>query len=357
MPNQKEIATIEVGGTKYEDWQTISVEVAYPGVHRTAVFTVSEGNPPAKTRRARQISTGDECTVSLGGKLILTGYVVSRQTFADGNNHAVLIEAYGKPSDAVRTSVIKEKGQWRDKTIVDIAKEVYGAQDINVVTKGKTDNMNIKFEDVQLHQGESPFHLVERLARARMVWIGDDKDGNLVLDGGTQTYDGPSLTEGENIQWLRVSIRDVELMKEINVYGQSYANDDKWGREASESKAKISDDRVKRNKPFKLFLERPGSPKTLQKDVQIRAQFEKAWRASTAIEAEVGVQGWFKPGGGDLWEAGPQEPVRLNTAMGMVNQLLLIQKVVFKQDDQQGTMTILTMVDPLSFNGAAAQFE
>jgi prophage tail gpP-like protein len=256
MPNEKEIATIEINGTRYRDWETVAVEAAYPNVHRTAIFTVSE-REPAGHLAASQIKPQDECTIRLGDDTVLTGYVVQRQGFLDANNHAVLIEAYSKPSDGVRTSHVPGTVQWKGKTIVEIAREVYKPLGVNVITRGREDGLKFKIPDVQLMLGESAFHLVERLARDLMVWIGDDEKGQLVLDGGADSSTGgPRLAEGENIKWIRATIQDKELMSGNFVFAQSTANDKTWGRETTELKAESKEPRMKRYKPYVVLNER-----------------------------------------------------------------------------------------------------
>ena len=92
-------------------------------------------------------------------------------------------------------------------------------------------------------------------------------------------------------------------------------------------------------------------------DVELkrRLDFEKAWRSGTKIQCEIGVYGWHKPGGG-LWRAAPDEIVSVKAPSAMLGQDLAVQKLVFSQDTNRGTITTLQLVNLEFYFGTGVQF-
>ena len=357
--NPREVAMIIVNGTNYTEWENVMVHVEFPGIFRMFRFSVSEQDPAVKRFADLQIKPQDKCEVYLGGELAVSGYVYERQTYYDANRHGVQIAGQSLPGDTVRSSVMEEGGQFNNQNLLQIAKKLYKPYGINVVTKGDTSGMMLQFDDAQVQPGESPFHMLERLARARAVWIGDNASGDLVLFGGMQGEQGggAALVEGENIQWARITIDDLELVQHGTVLSQGNGTDDVWGRDVSSPQAEFNM-KFNRYKPYKMQLERGASNSKIMQELQLRARYERNWRAGTYIIAEIGVQGWFKPNGG-LWEATPvdQQPVFVHSPMAMIDDMLAVKKVTWTQDNENGTMTTLELVDPSHYNGQGIQFD
>jgi prophage tail gpP-like protein len=362
MPKPEETAIITVNGAEYREWESVTVHLEFPGIFRTFRFSVSEQSPGALTMSKLQLKPGDQAQVHLGGELAITGYIYERQTVLDAGRHAVLLVGQSLPGDTTRTSIdhtkLGEKGQFRDKSLVQIATELLKPYGIKVVTKGDSSKMNIPFEDAQVMPGESPFHMIERLARRSAAFIGDDNAGNFVLyggeSGGAQAGSGAALIEGENIQSERVVITDMELINPGIAMGQAWGTDQKWGRDVAQQELRQKGSAT-RYKPYLFLMERSLGPQRLQQELKMRLDYEMAWRDVTKISAEIDVYGWHKPGGG-LWQAAPDELVYVNSPSAMVSENLAVQAITFTQTNEGGTMTKLTCVNPAFYFGAGVQF-
>jgi prophage tail gpP-like protein len=271
----------------------------------------------------------------------------------DAHRHGVLIAGQSRPGDSTRTAIDTKQngGQYSGQSLRQIATQVFQQLGINVKFAGNSQALDSTIDDAQVQPTESHFHFVERLARGR-AWIGDDVQGNLVLYGGLDGGgSGPALVEGENIQWARVTINDLSIIKEGEVYAQGPCTDKNWGASCTEPSVPFNMN-FPRTKPYKLLLERGASNSKIMEELKYRARYEIAWRLGTQIRAEIGVYGWFAPNGG-LWQPLPinEQTVNVYSPMAMLNTPLAIQALTFSQDNEAGTMTTLELVDPGHFYG------
>src|SRR5215471_14296535 len=107
MPDPREIATILIEGKKFEDWETVWVHLEHPSRWRSFRFSVSEGNPMAKSLSDLQIVPGMVAQILLAGTSVITAYVVERQAYYDSNRHTVMLSGRSKVADLSRTSIMQ----------------------------------------------------------------------------------------------------------------------------------------------------------------------------------------------------------------------------------------------------------
>src|SRR5262245_13763836 len=95
MPNPDEVGTLLVGGRRFEDFETVMVQLrwadAFP-LFRFSTADVAEA-PPDWTKL--QFKPGDPCSIYLGGHLALNGVILTRQTVYAAEHHAVQLEGVG----------------------------------------------------------------------------------------------------------------------------------------------------------------------------------------------------------------------------------------------------------------------
>jgi prophage tail gpP-like protein len=357
-PQEKCIITL--GGGQFEDWERVEVTLEFPGQFRRFSVSISEESPTPTTRAAQQIAPGMQCTVTLAGELIITGYVYERQTVMDATTHAVQITGQSVAGDTTRTSIdtdkLSGKGQFENKSMVEIAEEVLQPYGISVAQKtGDEEGMNAKFKSEQVARGESPFHLLERLARSAAVHIGDTESGMYAFHGvgGGPSGGGGALVEGENIQFMRLVVSDMTLLNQYIVLGQGQADDKTWGRKTAQRELREGGE-ASRYKPGLWMLERGFSNNNIDAELKRRLLYERAWRAGVQVQGEVGVYGWLKPGGG-LWQPGPKELVYVHAPSAMVEESLAARKIVFSQDNARGTMTTIELVTKEFLTGGGVQ--
>jgi prophage tail gpP-like protein len=351
MPaNPSEIATVVINGQNIKDWETVWVHLEFPSRWRSFRFGVSEFDP----NFAIQIKPGMVCQIMLAGIPVIAAYVIERQAYFDAERHGVMISGQSKVSDLTGTSVMKEGGQYTNQTLQQIASDVCKPFGINVTTRGSGQYMSLPFDNAQVMISESPYHFIERLSRMRACFLADDKDGNLVIDGGGDFASGPALVQGQNIKWARATFTDMPLKDRNIVLGESTATDDKWGTDNNQSKATATNPNVQRYKPLKFIAPRSLGPQNMKQELRAAAQFETAWQDSTALRVEVGVQGWLAPGGG-LWDIAQQ--VDVVSPMLPIQEGLVTQQVTFTQSNEEGTMTVLELVNARAMNPGEYQVD
>lgn len=360
MPIAEEMAVIEVQGRRFENWETVWVHREFPGEYAKFRFTFSEEDPAKAAWTLLQIKPGDFCKIWLAGELAVTGFVYERQAFAEANTHGVLVQGQSLPGDTTLTSIMEESSSLNGKNLIEQAKVLFRPYNIGVVAQGEQKWITLPFDRVQISPGESPSHFIEKQARKRAAFVGDDENGNLVIHGGNSSS-LPSgamaaLIEGENIQWERSTIIDLEAMSMGLAFGESYQNDPHWGKKYNRSKYVVMNPKVTRYKPYKFQVENTLNPLMFEKELEIRAKYEMAWRDGTQVILDVGVYGWLKPTGG-LWKCGPDKAVSVHAPMMMITEDLICREVTFKQDNQEGTMTVLKLVNQAAYNASGVAFQ
>lgn len=149
------------------------------------------------------------------------------------------------------------------------------------------------FKDVQVAPGETPFNFLDRLARQRGLYLGDDEGGNLLALAGVQGAGG-GLVEGQNIKALRAVFRDDFQFSKVVAIGQRNGDDKEWGKNVSQIVAAVENPNATRYLPFKFFAERPVT----KRDLEIRANYEAQFNLAMSIEVTVVVCGWLRSAGG-----------------------------------------------------------
>jgi len=364
MPLPEEICEITVGGNRYRDWKTVEVALEFPGLFRRFALSVTEqvnaGGVPFNFA-SLQIKPADECKVTLGGELAVSGFVYERQTAMNATTHGVQILGQSRVGDTTLGSIdhkaAGQNGQYEDKSLVTIATDVLKPYGIKVEQKGDTGPMNEPLKDVQVRVNETPHQLIERLARVKGVFIGDDAQGNMILYGGLKGQSsapasGSVLVEGENIEQMRVIITDRQLANPYIAMGQASADDKTWGKKTAQREYRVEG--KGRYRPAILPMERGMSRDRIDVELKRRIDFEKAWREGTQIQAEIVVYGWHKPGGG-LWRAAPDEIVSVHSPSALLGQDLAVHKLIFSQDSARGTITTLSLLNLEYYLGSELQ--
>jgi prophage tail gpP-like protein len=337
MPNPDEVATLDVRGRRFDDWQSVWVQSRYAEAYPHFRFTAAERDPVPELWTTLQFKPGDDCAVYLGGQLAIAGVITKRQVAYDANNHAVQLEGKGFTWWAARSSVIHETGNFDGKTFEQVAREVIAPYGVGVETVGKLNA--IPFKQLQVNPGETVWDFLERIARPRGIVMGSNPEGRfLLIDYHTGTV-VENLIEGSNILRCQCIIQQEFTFQDYLVRAQTGASDDNAGTEASEQECSVGGTAVRRS----VLLTPAEQPVWSKGEVCDRAKNEAIWHEGTIIEATITVQGWLRAGKA-LWHAG--DDVLVKSPMAMLDQVLKIQTATFTQDRESGTLTTLDLVPP-----------
>jgi prophage tail gpP-like protein len=337
MPNPQEVASIVVGGRRFDDWESVWVQHRWTEQYPLFRFTAAERDPVPELWQTLQFKPQDECAIYLGGMLAINGVILTRQVAYDANSHGVMLQGVGIQWYVGRASVLDEKGNFDEMTFEQIARKVIAPFGVGIHVIGSLNAT--PFKRLQVNPGETVWDFLERLARVRGIILGSDHLGNFLLIGDHAGSLIGSLIEGVNILKCQCVIAVENMFSEYWVRAQTAASDDQHGRQASEQECKVPGT-AKRYSPLLTPAEQPVWNLA---EVCDRASNEALWHEGTIIQATITVQGWFNPAGG-LWAAGADVIVR--SPMAMLDMVLKVQTATFTQDRNSGTLTMLDLVAP-----------
>jgi prophage tail gpP-like protein len=350
MPKPTEIATLTVNGQTFEDWEFVMVRRPFGDSYHYFQFSAAERDPAIVKPSNKladwtklQFKPGDLCTVKLAGQLAITGFIETRQVAYDANSHGVMLLGKSYTANAAKSSVDSKTGNFDQKTIQQVASEVWGQYGVPVKVIGTVDST--PFDKLQNNKGESCWDFTERIARDRCARLSVDSFGNLLLVGDHSSPIVAGLVEGKNILSCQCIMDAAMVFEQYDVHASSQASDDHNGTDASEQQATRSSD-VSGVLYSKLITPIEESVKT-QGEVDLRAQFEQRIHDGTMIQATITVQGWLRDGM-TLWSEG--DHVHVYSPMIPLDDELAIQQVIFMQDDKRGSVTVLTCVNPEFLN-------
>ncbi len=302
----------------------------------------SSGGSSSPNWSTLQIKPGDECSIKFAGELFLTGVVNCRNAHYNAVQHNVLLSGKstaGRISDMSCSMKDIGGGQFRNqkwKAIADKVLEKVGG----VEMRGSTELSEKPIDDAQVNPSETTFNFLGRLARSRGITLFDDEHGKLIALAEPDSGGGGSLVEGRNIQSATCRIEDTTIFPTTISYGQINGSDTYWGRRAAQGAAHADNPDVKGYKPYLLLGDRRM---TTQESVG-RLDYENLWIHNENISADIVVYGW-QADGGSLWKVGGE--VTVDSPMLMLKTKLYIQRVVFTQDNEQGSLSNLHLVSRL----------
>jgi prophage tail gpP-like protein len=343
MPKIEEYAEITVAGQRYRDWKTVAVERTHGEVAMRAMFTVAEVSSRFKTWAAQKIRLDDPATVSLAGKLVIRGVVEVRQPAYNAQQHGLQIGVVSENVDIVNSSIDAKTGQFKDYPLSAIANAVLAPFGVSFEMRGSPAGADKSFDRVNVMVGESPWHLIERLARMRNVFLMPNEDGTgLIGHRGSIGSAGAQLVEGKNIEYAQCLLKDDSAFNKISVLGQKKGSDDVYGDDLRVS-ASASNPSIRRNRPLILIAEEPGD----KQDMQFRADRNMAENVATTIECTIGVKGWLCDDG-SIWTQHVGKLVSVYSPMLFPDDMmtLAIRSVRCTQDDSGGTATAIALCRP-----------
>jgi len=278
------------------------------------------------------IEGGDECVVLIDGQKISTGYVDDDGLDYDATNKTLSFQGRSKTEDLVDCAAIHRSGQWRNKGLLQIAKDIcdpFGISASTAVDLGR----NFKNPNFKIQEGETAFECLSRGARMRGVLMMTDANGDLYFDrAGTQRVT-TVIERGKNV--IRCSKRNSwkHRYSQYIIKTQASGNDDFYGSSTSIKRTSV-DSGVTRYRPTVIVAENEDSGTELQK----RADWERNVRAGRSKRITYTIPGWTHSDG--LWS--PNTMIRVIDPVAQIDDELLAVSVMFSRSDE-GTFTSIDL--------------
>lgn len=329
----KSVLTLMIGGTSYEGWESVHVELSMENLSGSFALQLSDQDGGTATA----IKPNDPCVVMINGQVVITGYVDKVTPSFDATSHKIMVTGRDKAGDLVDSSHVKGTGQYKNKKIDEIVKDVASPFGVEV-----TNNVESKtLETFNVDQGATAFEVIQKLAkRGNFLAVSDGKGGVLLTREATEMM-GTSLIQGENILAANCDYDASKKHSEYIVKGQKQGKDDDPVKSIARNKASVANDYVNRYRPLLIIHDGQAD----QSVVKERAQWEAKIRASKATKAEITVQGWDS--GGGLW--GINRLVQVQSNWLGINDVMLITNVSFTLDEN-GELAKITLASQGSYS-------
>lgn len=179
---ENELAIV-VSGQRISGWTACSVTASVEQFPR--FFSVSCADPfwndPG---RAMPLTPGAPLQIFIGNDLVLTGFADTYSTVSGPDRHEVVISGRGKGEDLSDCSVdptvtpALQGATIACTDIVDLAAKLCTPFSISVIGPKDT---GVPIPPLTVHLGESPYDVIERVARYVGCLVFEDEKGNLIL--------------------------------------------------------------------------------------------------------------------------------------------------------------------------------
>lgn len=345
QPDPQNEVMIEIGSTRLLGWQSVSIMRSAEAC--PTQFVLQATDPDPNPSQAIAVPGRDRCRVFIGSDLAITGWIDRLEIVTAPNQHEVTITGRGLCEDLVDCSAdlahspdIKN-GYVNAANILDLAQKLCKPFDINV--RLATDDAGRPIPGFQVLMGETPYEIIERVARYAGFLVYEDETGTLVLDRVGTTPMASGFQMPGNIE-AAISTMSADQRYSVYTVVQNTISQFSDVNPLSGLLAHVTDKGVTRNRPLIIVSEQVIPGRDFAKE---RANWELARRIGRSQALRLTCDSW-RDAAGNLWQpntlasvdAPPHKLVGLNWIIGTV---------VFRKG-QDGTHADLTLMPPDAFN-------
>lgn len=277
--------TLRVGSTEYRGWESVSVSRDLEEAAASFALEVSG---------EQDVTPDAACEVRIGSDLVVTGIVDSVRDEVSGDSASTSVGGRSRTGQLVKNSCIASPAQFKEQTIVQIARALAAPYGVEVVcsVSGLLPLRRWSYET-----GEKVFEAIERLAREQALLVVDDPQGRLVL---TRVAD-PLLRYSDlvmpgNVKRAARAVDVSERYSEVRVKAQRSGDDRDYGRVVAGVKGLAEDDGVR----FSVLVLKGEKAMDAGQAAQ-RAAWEAATRWGKSVSIEVDVASW-RDDLGRIWQ-------------------------------------------------------
>jgi prophage tail gpP-like protein len=324
-------------GDEWVGTKSISVSASNMDATRTFSVEVAEGigtdefwQPPGTSVR---IETEQ-------GDVVLEGFVNSFEPEFDETDHKITVTGRSASQDSVDSSVDHATGRFENmdaKEIIEAAGAPYG---LSVEVEG--DVKLKKLQRFQINQGETVHAMALRLAKSCGFGVRGGAGNAFILFRSKDDSIG-ALAEGIfPVKKMKASLSDDKKHKKHKNKGQMSGHEGRYGKEASQPNATVTDGSVKRNRVRISVVERSSDSQTAQD----RADWDARRSGADQTKITCIIYGHYL--NGILVE--PNKRVAIVSPWLKVSREMLIESVEYKFDDS-GSISEMEIVDPAGWGG------
>lgn len=328
--------TIVVGGRELTGWADVRVTRGVERVVSDFDIGMTEHYPGAGLV---EVKPGDACQVYLGSDLVITGYADRYIPEFDAHRHTIRVSGRSKTQDIVDCSAVWPGSQIMNGTVLSIAQtlcEPFG------VAVSALDDVGAAIPQTNLNVGDTPFDVIEPMARFRGLLMYDDPHGNLVFARGGKIRAASGFKEGVNVESAGVAYTMDQRFSDYGAFRVKLMALADAGNE-SNLITDIQDADVPRYRPKFLVAETNDGGF----DIAVaRANWEMVRRKGRSAAVHVVCDSW-RDSAGALWMPNTLATVDLPT-LKLAPVVWLISEVTYIRN-QQGSHARLVLMHPDSF--------
>lgn len=302
-------------------------------------FTVGMTERYPGEARIYAVRPGEPCEVSLGGDLVITGYVDRYMPSLEAGHHSATIMGRGKCEDLVDCAAIWKGGQFANADVLSIASKLANAYQIKV--RSLSGN-GLIVPQYNINWGSTVFEIIELLCRWSEMLVYDAPDGALVLSRVGSDRHSTGLVQGKNVQRASAVFSMDQRYSEyvVRQFGVDYYSDLGIGTDILSS---YRDPGVPRTRAHYIMIEN-GDNGTI---AQQRGAWEAARRYGRGNQLRVEVDSW-RDGAGRLWEPNWLVDVDIPDIRSDASSSWVIASVCYVRD-RQGSRAELVLMPPQAF--------
>lgn len=334
---QTEVISVEVDGVRYTAFKRVQVRASYKEAARAFEFTVAA--EPGSSATNAIFHAGAAVSVYAGPDLLLAGYVDQKRPHLGAHEASITVSGRSKSADLIDSDVDHETGYFENRDPIEIGKEL--AREYGVTFE--TDQTLRKLEQYAVTPGATIFREVEKMVRRQGLTLTGTPQGNIKATKPDGSRHAGGLIEGQNIL---VGNADHNWSNRHSKY--SYRGQRAIGRGAKRLQmvAQAKDGAVNRHRVKSAVHDDDGSIE----DVKDRTTNRARRAAGEALKATASTVG-FRDEAGELWT--PGFLIWTESPFLDIAQDMLIEAVDYSQGEQ-GTIGLLSLVDPRAFSGQGA---
>lgn len=328
-----------VNGAIYDGWQTAHVVRSIETV--SGSFDLTHSDRWSGRDDPWPIREGDRCTLTVGGEVLITGYVDRRGLSYDAGSRSLRVAGRDKTGDLVDCSAKLGRLEFAKQRVDKIVAEICAPYGVAVSMQSGLGLAETR-DKFAVNYGDGAFDVIERACRLAGVLAMADGQGGLLLTRTPAGRCSTALVEGENILSASGDFDASGRYRDYLVAAQQPGSDDDFGETVAHVEAKAQDGNARTGR----FLIVQVEGNATVKQAQDRANWEGAVRAARAGRVQVTVQGWTQTDG-VLWPLNAL--VNLRAPWLGIDGDMLIAGLDFSLDLQGGTTTTFDLARPDAF--------
>lgn len=316
---------------------------ADPGVHAGEVPTQPGLYPDASSRVP--VFPGDACQIFIGADLVLTGYVDGYLPGISPHGHEVRLVGRGACADLVDCSALPLQLQIDAPSLLAVAQTLATPFGIAVRSATGDDIPLLAPNGVPLvagvTPGETPYEIIERIARYAGVLVLEQADGTLLLSHVGAARMASGFVERYNVQAANAEFRMDGRFSEYLPFLTSFAVFNDIAPGGAPAFPPVRDEGVPRYRPRAVISEQFQYDASL---AQLRAEWEAARRFGRSQLVRVTADSW-RDAAGALWRPNALATVHI-PGLKLDMQEWIITDVTFLRDAEAGTRAEIILMPP-----------